>query len=487
MRKLIIFILICVNVLTACQPTPEDLVVQNKKDNDLKQAIAVTAEPTNKPPQTTATPEPAVHITDSWDNDAGTVKVNIDTNVDMPQLSKIPVANIELDDIGVEQVKQIYKAFFGDSLMYAPVYTKANIEASILRIQKKLADDDALLNSDAASALETNDLSIIRKEYEKSIESLQRQWKNAPTENPVIDNFDSALTQRGLFASVDIGKEYMGYIETSRYDAFTQISCRAIGGEWPRMLRHLEFRNATPIDLETTDEAIDTAKQAAQNLIDNTKIQGVRLGAAFKTKDYPGLVSPELGKLSSNREFYVFCFEREVGEASIAYTFCKGGHTEEETQKCIPYEKLEVWVEGNNVVQFRWFEPMKVTKIVNENVALAIDLDKAIELMKKQAYIQFVDNQLGYFDHQIVDVKRIAFELVRVKERNTGNYIVVPAWSFYGKLNSRLTEKYVKVWNRHGEKHKVGDYISRLDRGYNDTLVTINALDGTVIDMEKGY
>ena len=490
MRKLYALLIITIMLFSACQKTPEKSVVENKGDGELEAAIAVTAPPTADTLQYTA--EQKLYITDTRMNDAKTVTININADVILPDEETITVARLGKYYYTQEEVDRMIGVFFGRNLtFYDPfVSTKADIEVSILKMQLKLTDDEALLNSDMADASGVTDLDELRRMQNEQIEEQKKLLAGAPEEKPEIKELD---IDKGIYVLVDNGSDYRGYVTCSGPDArFLCIICSAFGENTNRQ-RKLCSITAIPIDMDIDNPELYEARKAAQNLIDNMGIEGVKIGNVYKSLDNIGGTPVAFGDveevLASDREYYVFCFERIVGERTLDYTFYDGTFSQIEND--IPYEKLEVWVEGDKIVQFRWYIPAEVTKIINDNVALQTDYEEALDLavnnlFAKYTYI-FEREEAESID---INISSVEFEMVRLKEKDTKEYIVVPAWKIYGTVREKLTEEYKKRINstenpETGEMLKADDYAP-IHRNYPN-IVTVNALDGSIIDMDKGY
>jgi hypothetical protein len=85
----------------------------------------------------------------------------------------------------------------------------------------------------------------------------------------------------------------------------------------------------------------------------------------------------------------------------------------------------------------------------------------------------------------IINIDKVELALVRIKEKNSENYLVIPAWKIYGDAVGRVTGEALDT----GIYGDGTDYVSLFGMvSYSSrNIVTINALDGSVIDMELGY
>ena len=487
MKKIYTLLITITLFLSACQKTPEELVVQNKANDELKEAIAVTAQPTSAAPQATVTPEQITKVESKLENEAGTVTVNLNAEVVLPEISNIPVAYIEPVDFTQEQAERIIKTFFGGAMFYDPnVTTKTEIENTIVRLRKSATD----LNSDLAQSNGIDNLEDLQKAADERIASLEKQWQSAPDEHPEIET--SGITQNERFlAKANIeGMEDMAYLFYLDRKPFRYIHCVAFGGQFDSQLRKLEFSSSTPVDLDSGDAQYLQAKQLAENLVDEMGIEDVRLGGAYLSMDNMGIIVDDVEQKApgvlGDREYYVFCYERIVGEGALDKTFYKGTRSEDEFSEPWPYEKIEVWVEGDKIVQFVWDSPSRIKEIVNENAQLQVDYTAAAELAAQHALLKYAGSWPDLIKDSVVEIDKIKFALIRIKERNSDSFLVVPAWKFFGETKGHLTQEALDspFYSDSTDYVPLSGWLTPLD---SRNLITINALDGTVIDMELGY
>ena len=486
-RTLSLIIIVCW-FFAACQPTPETEVVQNKNDGEFEAAIFATAQPISDVANETTD---QIHITDTRTNDSGTVTVNIDADVVQFNERNISVAKLVKYNYTQEEIDKIIEAFFGENLTYYNplISTKEDIEETILRLQLLLSDDEALLNSSAAEATGSTDLNELRKIVEGFIKEQLELLKIAPDDRPIIAR---PKIDDGGRAEVDNGSDDRGYVRLSGNSArFAGIVCYKFSDD-TRVPRKISAQTVAETDSES--EEIVIAKQVAQNFIDKTKLKKVMLGDVFISLDNPHGDPAEYGFIDkvvfSERKFYVVCFERKIGENTIDYSLYEGDEDSSGYSIPWPYERMEVWVEGNEIVQFRWSAPSQVNEIMNENVALQIDYEQAIDLSVNHLFVKY-----SYlFDENVVkkinaEIAKVRLEMVRVKEADTNEYIIIPAWKIYGNVLQVLTEE---------EKNRINttkmmdtdEYLNADDftvLSYYPNIVTVNALDGTIINMKSGY
>ena len=484
MKKIYALLIIIMILMSACQPTPEGLIVQNKADDDLQEAIAQTATPipddvnasdgnvisetASAIQHATRSKEPIDYIEDKSSNASNTVTVEINADVINNQPENIPVAKIAPKELTEEEVQQMVQAFFGNSQLYSRDLTKEDYDEWILSKQLELNDEEKLKVYAADRNIE--DLSEARNQLQDAIDRMKTERQNAPEERATAD-YSELYSKHGFNLLIDTGKGFLGNVKASKDSVLLSAF-----NDNNRYYLERRIVNGMPIDLNNSDMQYQEAKQMAVNLISEINFDSI-LGDAYLVND---------NKDDPNRQFYVFCFEMKINETSIDHTLdtgnlLDGGPDAEVYEILRRYERLEIWIENGQFVQLRYLLPMNITEVLNDNVALNIDYNKAIELAKQHAYVSYIDTYGAYTEAKL-NINKIELIMTRTKERENGDYIIVPAWNFSGTLSS----KYIDFEQRSLADENGWETIPG-NCGLGDTLITINALDGTIINRAGGY
>jgi len=145
-----------------------------------------------------------------------------------------------------------------------------------------------------------------------------------------------------------------------------------------------------------------------------------------------------------------------------------------------PYEKLTIFINDDGIQSVQWTSPIEVTDILVENSNL-MPFSDVMDIFKKMGPVVYVPNDMNnnipYGDEEVAEygmtVNEIRLELRRVREQNSvKDGLLIPVWSFYGN-----------TWYSTKDGNEVETPISAL----NSCLLTINAVDGSIIDLLKGY
>lgn len=193
------------------------------------------------------------------------------------------------------------------------------------------------------------------------------------------------------------------------------------------------------------------------------------------------ILAPELtvvsgGVISGDEsEAYLFCFTRNVDGIPVTYTTQACGYYDEDENGdpiiyriIYPYESLRLVVDSQGLVDGRYESPYVLSDPIETDVEL-LTFDQVLEITENILPLTFTWLEDTY--HIKVEIDRISFGYTRLDFKDDMyRYKLVPVWDFFGTY----------YYYRDGEL--VGSYTD----DYN-SLLTINAIDGTVIDRRYGY
>jgi hypothetical protein len=132
------------------------------------------------------------------------------------------------------------------------------------------------------------------------------------------------------------------------------------------------------------------------------------------------------------------------------------------------YEKIRIFVDDDGKYAYMWNGPCTVTKIINDKATL-LPFDQIKEIFANMILLKYGDYIGDDASKSIsINITKIRLGLVRVTEKDNNQYgILVPAWDFFGTYDE-------------GNGYPIGY------DGY-ESLLTINAVDGSIIDRSIGY
>ena len=136
------------------------------------------------------------------------------------------------------------------------------------------------------------------------------------------------------------------------------------------------------------------------------------------------------------------------------------------------YERMSFRVDGSGIISMNWNSPLTIMNTVVEDCTL-MPFEDIVSVFEKMMPISHEPLAREDFMGSVnFDIDRVSLEFVRVTEQNSiGHGLLVPAWCFYGTSTA--------IYND-------GTRYDHHSDGYGCHLI-VNAVDGSVIDPQKGY
>lgn len=171
---------------------------------------------------------------------------------------------------------------------------------------------------------------------------------------------------------------------------------------------------------------------------------------------------------------YRFYYTRVLNGIPVSYVSVQGGSdTYSDAQTTMyapvpPYEKLFIDVGENGIFQIQLQHPLQIGDVMGE--AALLPFDQIMEVFGRIAPLSIAANELNSkFGNQYVNnlyIKEIRLGYMCTMDRDhPERHLLIPVWDFYGE-------------------REFSDGYYTFD---NQSLFTINAMDGTVIDRDYGY
>ncbi len=170
---------------------------------------------------------------------------------------------------------------------------------------------------------------------------------------------------------------------------------------------------------------------------------------------------------------YLFHFTRKQDGIPVTYTESYGGSVEDMESTWDPwsYERCDVIVGGDGIQMVKILCPYDVGDIQTENVKL-MDFESIIKIYEQMMEVSNTD-ALKYVKNRTYHIRRITLGYSRVYDPKADDDagLLVPVWDFFGGYDSESDSEEIK---------NNGEYSNR-------SFMTINAIDGTIINRELGY
>ncbi len=472
---------------TACQPTPETEVVVGKNGSDLSNLIQETPTPAQS---AQSTPGGSGALYDElgapqhWSYNTeglnGKLKINVDADVTLPNVTKLPVATARLRKFTQDDINKVAQVLLGKDVTWyknAPM-TKEEIEQSLMEEQKELSEAKSDPDSDPA---------MIEK-LEGGVEFWTEEYQKAPSQSDLevtdinigkvkIDLSDNEYN--GVCANAIVGGQRYMIQAIAQQDEEEIYRISVTTSKYSYSFGGTDMDAPYGVTL-TKEQAAEQAKAIASQLTNELTLCYVAPSAAHKEE--------------ANRNWGWACvFMREINGCPTAYaTEDVGSSMESEVQRPVHYEKMVIVMDDLGVTDFVWESPMTQTGIENDNASL-----KPFDEISQRA-IEQLFNKYGKFtaitegeEDSTLNVTHVELGLMRVAKQNSDDYYYLPVWNFFNELG------YVPYKLKPGFEEATppppadenGDPTGGVSMGYPQAWgsVTINALDGSVIDRDLGY
>ena len=494
-------ILLCMAVAfgaAACQPTPEQAIVVKK---DTERMIEQAAQPSNG----VAIDEvgiPEGRYTFSAEGLNGRLRINVDAEIEAPAAQAMPIVRVEQGGFSQELVTKIFDCLFAGKTAFESgnnVIAKGEAEKFLLEAKQRLE------NGSYAAQGYTED------EYKSLIAELEEQYKNAPAAVPEspVSNGDMSLKNIenvGDYLSLDVNTKEESqdgtYRTLSVITPFSQAA-RQSGFGTHLFYNYYPHGDVPPnyntqgivridSDADLPEEVrrkltigIDKARSMCDEFFSSIGLPEIRFGYGFLVGDWgAGMFTGdgrEMGAPAENFAYRLY-YTRFLQDVS-SFVNMNWGLRDDDSSMPWSYECICFTVNNDGIVSIDWHNPINALETVQESSAMKPfeRIMGVFETMVKTEYEAFVDQWTDGRGEMDIDISAIQFCLVRVREPNVNNAtgLMVPAWVFYG--NNKVV-------------HSNGSVSYDLAHGSGSTwnkepfpVLIINAIDGSIIDLGKGY
>ncbi len=513
-----ILLLTALLLICACVPTPEkEIVVQKDFDHMIEKAketpvsdTVVLEDGTQESGVPAATPQNTdapryAHITESFTGRTDAFRVEIDADVIVPD-GPLPIVRVKPDEFNAEKAQPYFDALCSGEDYYPreELETKENLERQIAEMQ---AEVDAGLPSMDRDGLSEKDVQKEIKHWKSQIKELQERWKVAKDkpENPmrVLADYDWSKVpsyyplgvwttdeQAQFTFRLDGEQEENGhkirFVQSSVLfeDARKKPKTKAPLYEY---YRDVTGQTTIPTGTKLTKTPLE-AQTEAEQLIQTIGAKDMAVDRVYLMRECvlnEGNEGYCINYLLPEDYEYQYLYEvrfcRTVnGIPVVKPTFFASSSNNSENGAYAPsweYEELYVRVSSDGVCELYHLAPIETVTTLVEDAKL-LPFSDILDIAKKMLPILHED-QIGSGNRVEFRIDRITLSLQRIAEQDNLEYgLLVPTWNFWG-VDLRIGED--------GVPHTyLCGVFSAGTCGYLP-LLSINAIDGTIIDATKGY
>jgi|GEM_PF-2997110 len=470
---------------TACKPTPKSDTVIGKGQEYLK-------EYENKK----EVKNDLNSIPEKWEASFDIAKgtVDIDAQIVLPDAENFPIIKVKPDEIMNEDVERFTQYFMKGKTLYEAnpdeIKTKEEIQREILEIQRSINDP----NSDFNELRESNgeeSYQAALAEKQGNIDRLKEEYKTAPE---VVNLKES----NGHFKDKSEVKQYTeadywisedGQTKHSPPQAYNddrRVTIQAdLGGETPAFLSaykyeslrfsYIRFENFS--EFSPKDGIVEGKNKSAKLSLSYEQAESMandamqKLGFDEFMLDTGG-IQTWIYPYRPEKEFYAFYYTRCANGVPVTYTnnafFETGTQTLEHFEFWEP-EYIKICIGDSGFVEFSWESPTQVIETVTDNAQL-LPFDEIQRIFERQIKITGAWNNSPGLLNRNLKISTVKLGMCRIALKDNPNeYIVVPVWDFFGESH---------------EKYPDEEFTEDI---YRHSYLTINAIDGSIIDRSIGY
>lgn len=323
----------------------------------------------------------------------------------------------------------------------------ASLEAQQAELEAQIAAiEEAIALLPEGSEQEENILVETKKEYEQAVTALQKESELSASraDKSVWVVVPDIVPENGELSGVVKVEEEQYYVNlnnTSNNDKKQYIFEVSRDGDSPGEYIWLSNDNSIPEGFSTEE-----IEKAAGKLIEDMGIEDMELfGSEYV--------------VFKNSDKVACCvhFTRVLENIPVTYTNDKGDIAGSYGGIAWSYEGLDIFFDENGFYDFNWYSPYQLTKQSEEYVFLLpfSDIQDIFIRMMLEKYKDYP--QPGPNSGVDIEVQEVRLGYMRVREdERERKGTMIPVWDFFG---------------------------SREDI----SLMTINAMDGTIIDRALGY
>lgn len=511
-KKSVVFLLAGTMVLSlaGCAGSPENSVVKEKNlDKMLEQAE-------NTEEGAAAYNDVLEEVEGNYEtyqtqiqDDSLRVKVDVDAKVQVPEVEKLSVYRVSQKKIGQEFLDNVRNALTDDVTYYEGRMQSARTKSVIAKeIQE---EKDMIANLKAGKdGLDEEGVQQYKLEYEQNLQELEAEYETAPDDVKLTDY----PSDNKIYSIEELYKKYpedtfyeweysihpdceVYYGVSDAKDGNYHALFAQNSGNYGNCLRYMNSKygygmissafveddmefavlkkeGETPdfaeagVGLEKMPELADKepltlSEEAARGQADEL-MQKLNL-ADYKCCE-SGIYSQLIGEEDEYyRDVYKFLYMRNMDgifvDNSAGFKYVDEWQGDEYTKKVWGNEAVVIAVNDNGIVDFRYLTPLSVDETVVEKTSIKSFQDIKDTFEQMVVIENAVEGEEGTVSIEVTDVKLVYTRISEKDSFDTG--LIVPVWDFEGRM------------------------IDEYGQEVTGNILSINAIDGTVINRDLGY
>ncbi len=515
MKKFLIMLLAGITLcMSACQQTPENPVVISKNDGTLESVIYGDAAPLGK-----------YEAPETWQEEFenGLLKIRINANISVPDVDAYPVYRVTPGDITDEDALAFVKACVGDEPMYkyGNLRTKQVVMDEILEFQRYLEDAEIRFKKYIENGELTQEAyDVSKKDNELRLLQLQEDYKNAPDEPELelIENLQFEIKESGdavsgndkwyeidsiskdlkklFYITKDMPNARNEYGAALHQRKYYKSNLSEDGGEFDIRSQDIE-KNYNNDDIEEMNTTYEQARKISDDFVkNNLKYENYNCFISAYQRYIPSQYSDDEWYLTLEKKNddkprrYVFVYTPTIDNIPVQfYTYSNINAVN--VQPFWDQNVVAIIVDDAGILSATEISSLAIHEKLTSNASL-ISFDKVQDICRKHILMNLnyndehenkAMNDHPYEVEVAINDIRLGYVKMREKDNVSGTEgILVPVWMFYGmQTNKYKSQSSTENWALDENNNKVfkDDFMC--------PCFCINAIDGSIIDLSKGY
>lgn len=479
MKNLFILLITITMILTACQPTPNEEIVVGK-DKDLVEEVIEANKEENKEKlqEDKEVIEQQIkvmgqHLNMEFQTSSRT-KVVVDAEVRIPNFDKIPLVRVIPENLTKEHLEILLRETTnGKPVYYQPKgnrssWTKEELDEMIVKYKEMEKNPDLAKH--------------IIGHISDRIDFLQEIYNISPNKGEE-ELYDGTLTETDnnkYYSHITSLKCYLGRNCAARIELCQSFNKRKNQITLRNHDDGVPYNSSIPyegVNAPNMEMTYDEAKQIVEDLV--KALDGEQTNLKLY---YSGIAYIEGGFSNGNYETsphaYRFGFAREYNGVSVKpIGYLHGGSEKINYRDQVSPEVMSITIDDGGLLNFTWLRYTRYKETLTEDVPL-LDFETVRQTFEDNMKYKFAWEPT--FDNipkdatTTITIHTVELNLMMTLEKdNMGNYIMIPVWDFVGD------QEYDQELISHEGYPQLGQK--------NVAVLTINAIDGTVINREQGY
>ena len=412
-------------------------------------------------------------FTGDWTGQEGKLTIHADAQVVAELGTALPTATVEPREFTQEDVDNLLKVFLKGEPLYSHVQTKQELQGHLDYINSPDWTSDPGKPSDPAS------LEARRKELNAWYTA---EIAKAPEEKPILHGFsDSDDPKRiGGTATVD-GIKWCVSIWNNLGDFFTHASI---------IREDYKYRDYDiPLPEASKEEAVAQGNALMQELgFDNFVLVDAQQWSPQLPKDngvWRLYYAPSVNgfPVSGARQDTTQTHDGTVYQDCWYWCYAA---SEESNPDTVAWELENIYLDvgRDGILSFDWTAPSTQPMVqqaqsallpFEEIASIANTMLPEVIVGPKETPLTQLDQYNGFDTRMDVDITKVSLSLMRIRDKGFLQGTIVPVWDFWG-----TSDWYDAEPNAYGYQEKGMNYEYR-------PMLTLNAVDGTVVNRQLGY